>query len=121
MNKKVLIKGEALQASVVSALAAEQFLTQNYIFRRNQLNGKVEFATMPSAAPASAPVFPRPPEPLEQVRQGDGIDEQPDSVSRRVGGHPPQPACLAEADALEKQSERTPHLRLNGDGLLPQT
>ena len=38
MNKKVLIKGEALQASVVSALAAEQFLTQNYIFHRNHLN-----------------------------------------------------------------------------------
>ena len=44
MNKKVLIKGEALQASVVSALAAEQFLTNHYCFRRNVLNGKLEFA-----------------------------------------------------------------------------
>ena len=35
MTQKVLIKGEALHASVVSALAAEQFLNNNYLFRRN--------------------------------------------------------------------------------------
>ena len=45
MEKNLLIKGEALQASVVSALAAEQFLNERYQFRRNQLNGKVEFST----------------------------------------------------------------------------
>ncbi|UKK53810.1 VapE domain-containing protein [Prevotella sp. E2-28] len=46
MNKnEVLINGGALNAPVVSALAAEQFLTENYCFRRNLLNGKVEFAT----------------------------------------------------------------------------
>lgn len=45
MEKNLLIKGEALQASVVSALAAEQFLNEHYQFRRNQLNGKVEFST----------------------------------------------------------------------------
>ena len=44
MKKNVLIKGEALQASVVSALAAEQFLNSHYSFRRNVLNGKLEFA-----------------------------------------------------------------------------
>ena len=44
MKKELLIKGEALQASVVSALAAEQFLTNHYCFRRNVLNGKLEFA-----------------------------------------------------------------------------
>ena len=47
-QKNVLIKGEALQASVVSALAAEQFLNDNYLFRRNVLNGKVEFSVWPS-------------------------------------------------------------------------
>ena len=47
-QKNVLIKGEALQASVVSALAAEQFLNDNYLFRRNVLNGKVEFSVRPS-------------------------------------------------------------------------
>ena len=46
MNKnEVLINGGALNAPVVSALAAEQFLTENYYFRRNLLNGKVEFVT----------------------------------------------------------------------------
>ena len=43
-QKNVLIKGEALQASVVSALAAEQLLNDNYVFRRNVLNGKAEFS-----------------------------------------------------------------------------
>ena len=47
MKKNVLIKGEALHASVVSALAAEQFLNDNYLFRRNVLNGKVEFSGKP--------------------------------------------------------------------------
>ena len=50
MTQKVLIKGEALHASVVSALAAEQFLNNNYLFRRNVLNGKVEFAVKPSGS-----------------------------------------------------------------------
>ena len=44
-KNEVLINGGALNAPVVSALAAEQFLTENYSFRRNQLDGKVEFAT----------------------------------------------------------------------------
>ena len=48
MKKDLLVKGEALQASVVSALAAEQFLNEHYQFRRNQLNGKVEFSTKPA-------------------------------------------------------------------------
>ena len=49
----VLINGGALNAPVVSALAAEQFLTENYCFRRNLLNGKVEFATKQSDSQAS--------------------------------------------------------------------
>ena len=54
MTKNVLIKGEALQASVVSALAAEQFLNDNYLFRRNVLNGKVEFSAKPSEGQKAA-------------------------------------------------------------------
>ncbi|WP_288275406.1 VapE domain-containing protein [uncultured Prevotella sp.] len=49
----VLINGGALNAPVVSALAAEQFLTENYCFRRNLLNGKVEFATKQADGQAS--------------------------------------------------------------------
>ncbi len=55
MKKELLIKGEALQASVASALAAEQFLNDHYLFRRNQLNGKVEFSIKP--AEGQEPVF----------------------------------------------------------------
>ena len=52
-KNEVLINGGALNAPVVSALAAEQFLTENYCFRRNLLNGKVEFATKQSDGHAS--------------------------------------------------------------------
>ena len=37
-KNEVLINGGALNAPVVSALAAEQFLTENYCFRRNLLS-----------------------------------------------------------------------------------
>lgn len=53
-KNEVLINGGALNAPVVSALAAEQFLTENYCFRRNLLNGKVEFATKQADGQASA-------------------------------------------------------------------
>ena len=53
-KNEVLINGGALNAPVVSALAAEQFLTENYCFRRNLLNGKVEFATRQSDGQPSA-------------------------------------------------------------------
>ena len=45
MNKKILINGEMLSASLETTLAVEQFLNENYLFRRNVLNGKVEFKT----------------------------------------------------------------------------
>ena len=57
------------------------------------------------AAPAPrsvAPVLSGPPESLEQVRQGDGSDEQPAGEPRRAGRHPPQPAQRPEADAVEE-------------------
>ena len=37
------INGESLGASLQNSLAVEQFLTDNYQFRRNILNGKVEY------------------------------------------------------------------------------
>ena len=43
MSKKNLIMGEAMSASLETTLAIEQFLNDNYLFRRNVLNGKVEF------------------------------------------------------------------------------
>ena len=45
MIKTTLINGESLSASLEITLAVEQFLKENYLFRRNVLNGKVELAT----------------------------------------------------------------------------
>ena len=44
VEKDLLIQGEAIDASQQGALAVELFLQDNYLFRRNVLNGKVEFA-----------------------------------------------------------------------------
>ena len=44
------------------------------------------------------------------VRQGDGPDEQSAGEPGRAGDNSPEPACFAEADALEEQGERTPYL-----------
>ena len=43
----------ALTASQEATLVIERFLMTNYRFRRNILNGKVEFATLPEAADAA--------------------------------------------------------------------
>ena len=37
-------RGQTLNAHTESVLLIEQYLTDNYLFRRNELNGKVEFA-----------------------------------------------------------------------------
>ena len=42
--QKFTVNGEAMTASQENVLVVEQFLTENYLFRRNVLNGKVEFA-----------------------------------------------------------------------------
>ena len=47
MNQKFRINGEAVAASQEGALVIELFLNENYRFRRNVLNGKVEFMTLP--------------------------------------------------------------------------
>lgn len=47
MNKSLTIHGEAVAASQESTLVTELFLNDNYRFRRNVLNGKVEFQTLP--------------------------------------------------------------------------
>ena len=45
MSKNNLINGGAENAALETTLAVELFLNENYCFRRNVLNGKVEFAT----------------------------------------------------------------------------
>jgi hypothetical protein len=45
MNKENLsVQGEAIEASTQRMLEAELFLNENYLFRRNVLNGKVEYS-----------------------------------------------------------------------------
>ena len=44
MKEKLCVNGEAMNASLEGMLAVEQFLSENYLFRRNILNGKTEFA-----------------------------------------------------------------------------
>ena len=51
MSQKMTINGDALAASQEDALEIEQFLHDNYLFRRNVLNGKVEFATLNTEEP----------------------------------------------------------------------
>ena len=48
MKEKLTIKGEAVNASKAGMLEVEQFLVENYLFRSNVLNGKVEFAKQPA-------------------------------------------------------------------------
>ena len=48
MSKELTIRGEALGASQQGTLAVEQFLKDNYLFRFNELSGKVEYVTLPS-------------------------------------------------------------------------
>jgi len=53
--KKDLIKGQMLSAQTKGVLAAEQFVIDNYLLRRNVLSGKVEFA--PKPAEGKSPTF----------------------------------------------------------------
>ena len=48
MENELMTIDEAVQASNGGLLAVEQFLQDNYLFRRNVLNGKVEFVTLPA-------------------------------------------------------------------------
>ena len=48
MRKDLTILGEALGASQEGMLAVEQFLKDNYLFRFNEMSGKVEYVTLPS-------------------------------------------------------------------------
>ena len=48
MRKNPIISNEAQGVSLEGTLAVQQFLQDNYLFRRNVLNGKVELATKPA-------------------------------------------------------------------------
>ena len=48
MEQNLLINGETLGASQEGMLATELYLISHYLFRRNVLNGKVEYAVKPA-------------------------------------------------------------------------
>ena len=48
MENNLLINGKPLEGSLEGLLAVELHLKENYLFRRNVLNGKVEFADKPA-------------------------------------------------------------------------
>ena len=54
---KMTINGESLGASLQNSLAVEQFLSDNYLFRRNILNGKVEYLILNTKQTDSQPVW----------------------------------------------------------------
>ena len=47
-KEDLLIEGKTLGAAQTGILEAELFLSENYLFRRNVLNGKTEFANKPT-------------------------------------------------------------------------
>jgi hypothetical protein len=49
MEKNSKVLGQTLNTPTEKLLAIELFLNENYRFRRNILNGKVEFAVLPKA------------------------------------------------------------------------
>ena len=53
----ITINGESLGASLQNSLAVEQFLSDNYQFRRNILNGKVEYLILNTKQTDSQPVW----------------------------------------------------------------
>ena len=69
MKENLTMNDEALDASLGATLIIEQFRLENYRFRRNILNGKVEFATLSNAEETESDLAFRPltPEALNSI------------------------------------------------------
>ena len=57
MKNELSFQGEALDASQMGTLEVETFLNENYLLRRNVLNGKVEIADKPKKDTGKAGVY----------------------------------------------------------------
>ena len=66
-KENFIVNGEAMTASQENVLVVEQFLTENYLFRRNILNGKVEFAKKVEGDEAEAAYRPLTQEALNSI------------------------------------------------------
>ena len=67
MENKHVANSEAMTASTEGMLEAESFLHENYLFRRNVLNGKVEFQTLSEDGKPSGPFRPLTQEALNSI------------------------------------------------------
>ena len=109
MQQNLLINGEAVAASQEGVLVVELFLKDNYRFRRNVLNGKVEFLTLPEGEDTQW--RPLTPEALnsiflkaerENILEKGGTEKAMDLYVRFRGGEPTINALL-ERDGIKVQ------------------
>ena len=55
--QKMTLNGESINGSQEGSLVIEQFLSENYLFRRNILNDKVEFVDLRVKTADGQPVW----------------------------------------------------------------
>ena len=67
MENKNVASSEATKASTEGMLEAESFLHENFLFRRNVLNGKVEFLTLSEDGKPCGPFRPLTPQALNSI------------------------------------------------------
>ena len=67
MENKNVASSETTKASTEGMLEAESFLHENYLFRRNVLNGKVEFLTLSEDGKPCGPFRPLTPQALNSI------------------------------------------------------
>ena len=111
--EETIINGEALCASTEGVLVIEQYLQENYLFRRNVLNGKVEYATKnaegvcsdwrPLTLEAQNSIV------LRVLREGILEKGNPKDLIK-LGGYPSFAAGSSKADPVEEQGKRSSHL-----------
>lgn len=83
MDNKILINGEAMTASQQGTLAAELFLNENYLFRRNVLSGMVEFLNKSDGSAECASPKTDEEAPAFRVLTQEALENDPAAVSHR--------------------------------------
>ena len=82
MENNLIVNGEAMDSHLQGMLAVEQFLSENYLFRRNVLNGKIEFTTKKAEGEPSADFRPLTQEALNSIilrAKREEVDDNPKS------------------------------------------
>ena len=82
MENNLLVNGQTMDSSVQGMLATEQFLNDNYLFRRNVLNGKIEFTNKPAEGETASGFRPLTQEALNSIilrAKREEVDDNPKS------------------------------------------